>query len=115
MWTQEQLDRMTLSERVELAEQGKIPWSEVNRPEADRRRVAAEQRAIPVADFLLGQTSICPSIRKQELRRRNRRNANREHRAYVEAMLAQSVRECREANPNLAPAPLTLHNYLEVA
>lgn len=113
MWTQEQLDRMTLSERVELAEEGKIPWGEVNRPEADRRRAAAEQRAIPIGDFLLGQTNICPSTRKQDMRRRNRRNANREHRAYVEALLSQSIRECREANPHLAPAALNLRSYLE--
>ena len=47
-YTDEQLDNMTLTERVQLAKRGEITWDKVNRPQADAIRYEREEMAKPV-------------------------------------------------------------------
>lgn len=112
-YTQEQLDGMTLTERVELAEQGKVPWEEVNRPEADKRRAAAEQAAIPI-NTRIASMNLCNSHREYLRRKHIRLHANRESRAATEALLKRSIEEDRAKYPHRVRSTIPLPRYNEV-
>lgn len=92
MFTQEQLDEMTLTERVSLATSGQIDWREVNRPEADERRRAAREAAIPLC-VKLARTPLCRSTREYERRRWLRLHNPREELAGIEVRLRLSVEQ----------------------
>jgi len=91
-YSEAELDGMSLSQRVELAVKGKIDWKEVNRPEADERRRAQAEAAIPLSTRLK-RTPLCRSQAEYERRRYLRIHNPREELAAVERRLRLSVEQ----------------------
>ena len=91
-YSEAELDGMSLSQRVDLAVKGEIDWREVNRPEADERRRAKAEAAIPLSTKLM-RTPLCRSSAEYERRRYLRLHTPREELAAVERRLKLSIEQ----------------------